>query len=82
MFKRLLRLICAKWDKKTMLLVAEDSRKIGTYILGIAFVAIFVQNDNIPFSISIVIMLFGGMIWFSGTLLAKYCHQQDEEGKK
>ena len=47
MIKRLLKLVSSNWDKKTMLLVSEDFRKIGTYILGIAFVAMFVQNDNI-----------------------------------
>lgn len=50
MIKRLLKLVSSNWDKKTMLLVSEDFRKIGTYILGIAFVAMFVQNDNIPIS--------------------------------
>ena len=62
------------WDKKTMLLVSEDFRKIGTYILGIAFVAMFVQNDNIPLLLAIIIMIFGGIAWFCGVLLAKYCN--------
>lgn len=82
MFKSLLRLMCSKWDKKTLLLIAEDFRKIGTYILGIAFVALFVQNDNIPLPMAIIILHFGGIVWSIGTLLAKYCHQQNEEGKK
>ena len=67
MIKRLLKLVSSNWDKKTMLLVSEDFRKIGTYILGIAFVAMFVQND-------IIIMIFGGIAWFCGVLLAKYCN--------
>lgn len=74
MIKRLLKLVSSNWDKKTMLLVSEDFRKIGTYILGIAFVAMFVQNDNIPLLLAIIIMIFGGIAWFCGVLLAKYCN--------
>ena len=74
MIKRLLKRVSSNWDKKTMLLVSEDFRKIGTYILGIAFVAMFVQNDNIPLLIAIIIMIFGGIAWFCGVLLAKYCN--------
>ena len=74
MIKRLLKLVSSNWDKKTMLLVSEDFRKIGTYILGIAFVAMFVQNDNTPLLLAIIIMIFGGIAWFCGVLLAKYCN--------
>lgn len=74
MMKRLLQLISSTWDKKTMLLISEDFRKIGTYILGIAFVAMFVQNDNIPLFLAIIIMIFGGLTWICGVLLAKYCN--------
>ena len=74
MIKRLLKLVSSNWDKKTMLLVSEDFRKIGTYILGIAFVAMFVQNDNIPLLLAIILMILGGIAWFGGVLLAKYCN--------
>ena len=74
MIKRLLKLVSSNWDKKTMLLVSEDFRKIGTYILGIAFVAMFVQNDNIPLLLAIIIMIVGGIGWCWGVLLAKYCN--------
>ena len=59
MIKRLLKLVSSNWD---------------TYILGIAFVAMFVQNDNIPLLLAIIIMIFGGIAWFCGVLLAKYCN--------
>lgn len=60
MIKRLLKLVSSNWDKKTMLLVSEDFRKIGTY--------------NIPLLLAIIIMIFGGIAWFCGVLLAKYCN--------
>lgn len=73
------RFLCRNWNKKTMLLVAEDFRKVGTYILGIAFLGVIVQNDHMPVNVAFLGILLGGIIWLAGIMISKSSNQEDKE---
>lgn len=73
------RLFCRNWDKKTILFIAEDFRKVGTYILGIAFLGVIVQNDHMPINIAFSGILLGGVIWLAGIMISKSSNKEDKE---
>lgn len=78
-FSRLHQFLFRNWGKKTMLLIADDLRKVGTYILGIAFLALVVQNDHMPIKVALSTILLGGFIWLIGIFISKASHEEDKE---
>lgn len=78
-FTGLHRFLCRNWDKKTVLLISEDFRKVGTYILGIAFLGVVVQNDHMPVNVAFLGILLGGVIWLAGIFISKSSNKEDKE---
>ena len=77
--KLLHRLLCSNWNNKTLLQVAEDFRKIGTYILGIAFLTLVTKNDSMPIGVSFYAIIRGGTFWITGILLTKNCNNSTKD---
>lgn len=65
-------------DKKTMIAIGEDLRKVAVNAISVGIVGVVVTGDTITADEALLVLLGGVILWLTGVILTGMSNREDE----
>ncbi|HFZ8522848.1 hypothetical protein ACSZNZ_18005 [Aeromonas caviae] len=65
-------------DKKTLIAIGDDLRKVGVNALSVGIIGVVVTGDTITGDEALLVLLGGVILWLTGVILTGMGNREDE----
>jgi hypothetical protein len=65
-------------DKKTLIAIGDDPRKVGVNALSVGIIGVVVTGDTITGDEALLVLLGGVILWLTGVILTGMGNREDE----